>query len=309
MRAHGGGASPLKRVVSVSLGSSKRNHAVHAFIAGQEFKIERIGTDGDLAKAEAMIRELDGKVDVFGLGGIDLYIRAGSRRYLLRDAVRLVRAARVTPIVDGSGLKDTLERRVIDILKRCYGITFTRKKVFLVCALDRFGMAEALLAQGANVTFGDAMFTLGVPIPIRSLRTLDLAARVVAPLACKLPVRYLYPTGKEQERRKPKYSKYFLEADVIAGDFHYIRRYMPDRLPEKTVLTNTVTENDLKFLAGAGVSTLITTTPEMGGRSFGTNMMEAVIVALSGKRPEQLGPSDYDRILTEISFMPRVEYL
>ena len=300
---------PLKRVVSVSLGSSKRNHAVHAFIAGQEFRIERVGTDGDLTRAEQLIRDLDGKIDAFGLGGIDLYIQAGARRYILRDAVRLARAAKITPIVDGSGLKDTLERKVIEILKKSYGITFTKKKVFMVCALDRFGMAESLLAQGAILTFGDAMFTLGIPIPIRSLRTLDLAARVVAPLACKLPARYLYPTGKQQEKRKPRYTRYFLEADVIAGDFHYIKRYMPNKMPNKTVLTNTVTEDDLKFLAGAGVTTLITTTPEMGGRSFGTNLMEAVIVALLGKRPEELGPEDYERALTDISFMPRIEYL
>jgi len=35
----------MKRVVSVSLGSSKRNHSVITEILGETFLIERIGTD------------------------------------------------------------------------------------------------------------------------------------------------------------------------------------------------------------------------------------------------------------------------
>jgi hypothetical protein len=55
----------LKKVVSVSIGSSKRNHKVRVKIFGEEFTIERIGTDGDKRKAIELIKELDGKVDAF----------------------------------------------------------------------------------------------------------------------------------------------------------------------------------------------------------------------------------------------------
>ena len=72
-------------MVSISLGSSQRNNRVETEILGEKFIIERIGTDGDMVKAIGLIRELDGKVDAFGMGGIDLYITAGQRRYA-RDA-------------------------------------------------------------------------------------------------------------------------------------------------------------------------------------------------------------------------------
>src|SRR5690554_3650848 len=101
----------MKRIVSVSLGSSKRDHAVETELLGEKFSVERIGTNGDIKKMIALIRELDGKVDAFGLGGIDLYIQAVDRRYTLRDAQKIAAAARSTPIVDGSGLKNTLERK------------------------------------------------------------------------------------------------------------------------------------------------------------------------------------------------------
>jgi hypothetical protein len=44
----------------------------------------------------------------------------------------------------------------------------------------------------------------------------------------------------------------------------------------------------LQSLRQKGVETLITSTPNLCGRSFGTNVMEAVLVALMGKRPEEI---------------------
>lgn len=66
----------MKHVVSVSIGSSKRDHKVEIELMGERILIERRGTDGSLAQAGRMIQELDGKVDAIGLGGMDLYIFA-----------------------------------------------------------------------------------------------------------------------------------------------------------------------------------------------------------------------------------------
>lgn len=253
-----------------------------------------------------MIRELDGKVDAFGIGGIDLYVQAGGRRYVLRQARKIASAARLTPIVDGTGLKNTLERRVIRQLDGQSGLSFRGKKVLLVSGVDRFGMAEALDEAGADLLLGDLIFVLGVPIPLRSLRSLDLVARVLAPIVCQFPINWIYPTGEKQEANKPKGASYFHWADVIAGDFHFIRRCMPESLPGKTIITNTVTAGDVGFLKQRGVSKLITTTPELKGRSFGTNLMEAALVALAGKHPDQMAPSDYEDLLDRIGFKPRM---
>ena len=103
----------MKRVVSVSIGSDKRDHQAEVELLGEKILIERRGTNGDIKKAIDLIKELDGKVDAFGMGGIDLYLVCAGRRYLLRDAKKILLAAENTPIVDGSGLKNTLERRII----------------------------------------------------------------------------------------------------------------------------------------------------------------------------------------------------
>jgi len=299
----------MKRVVSISLGSSKRDHQATTKFGGQEFSIERIGTDGDKNKAIQLIRELDGKVDAFGMGGTDLYIYAGRKCYTFKESAQIAAAAKITPIVDGSGIKNTLERRVVQYLAEQGGVIFKNKPVLVVCAVDRFGLAEELVAAGSKIVFGDLLFGLGLPIPIRSLSSLEILARVIAPVITKLPVSLFYPTGDSQTESKPRFSRYFQEAEIIAGDFHFIRRYMPARLDGKLIITNTVTKEDEKFLQQRGVATLITTTPEIDGRSFGTNMLEGVLVALSGKRPEELTVLDYGRILDEINIMPRVKRL
>jgi len=299
----------VKRVVSVSLGSSRRDHRWETELAGQRVVVERIGTDGDIRRAIELIRELDGKVDAIGLGGIDLYIRAGDRRWAFRDALRLAAAARQTPVVDGGGLKDTLERWVVEYLIREAGWSFAGRRTLMVLAVDRFGMAEALAAAGADVIFGDLIFGLGVPIPLRSLGQLKVLARLLAPIITQLPFQLFYPTGKKQEVIVPRHGRFYRWAEIIVGDFHAIRRYMPEDLRGKVIITNTVTSGDVEELRRRGVGVLCTTTPDLGGRSFGTNVLEAALVAVSGRRPSELTREDYLRLIQEARLRPRVEVL
>ncbi|NLZ92489.1 MAG: quinate 5-dehydrogenase [Firmicutes bacterium] len=298
----------MKRVVSISLGSSTRNHAVDVNMAGIDCHVERIGTDGNMKKMIAMIKELDGKVDAFGLGGMDLYVYAGTRRYTLRDAQIVVKAAQKTPILDGSGLKNTLERKVIQYLQAETNLLEGAPHVLIMSGADRFGMAQALDAAGCRLTCGDLIFTIGIPIPLRSLRALERIARIAAPLLSQLPFSLLYPTGKKQDENKPKAGYLFEEAQIIAGDFLFIRRYMPQSMEGKIIITNTTTANDVELLRERGVKTLITTTPELNGRSFGTNVMEALLVALAGEKHE-LAASEYEKWLSQLNFTPRITHL
>lgn len=295
----------MKHVVSVSLGSSRRDHSVEVEIGGENFKIERIGTDGDLEKAINMVKSLDGKVDAMGMGGIDLYIQAGRNRYMFKDAKRIADAAVRTPIVDGTGLKNTLERKTIRYLAETGVIDFSGKNVLLVCGVDRFGMAEALVESGANVSFGDLVFGLNLPLIIKSLDTLAKVASVLGPVVSRLPFKYLYPTGSKQEEITNKYQNYYDNNEIIAGDFHYIKKYLPERIDGKIIITNTVTKEDVHTLETRGAKQLITTTPEFYGRSFGTNVIEAVLIILLGKPIDQINEEDYNRVLAQVDFKPR----
>ena len=297
------------RVVSVSLGSSTRNKTVEAQMLGRRVLIERIGVDGDYDKACRTIADLDGKVAAIGMGGTDLYLVAGGKRYVIEQSRRLAEAAKVTPVVDGSGLKNTLERETIRWLAGREEFALKGKRTLLVSAVDRFGMAEGLVAAGCDTIFGDLIFSLGLPIPVRSLRTIATLAAILLPVLRRLPISFLYPTGEKQERVRPRHRRFLEWAEIVAGDFHYIRRNLPERMDGKLIITNTTTDDDVALLRERGLKTLVTTTPEFQGRSFGTNVMEGVLIALAGKAPQAMQPEDYLDLLERLGWQPRVAHL
>ncbi len=301
----------MKHVVSVSLGSSKRDHQVEEELMGESVFIERRGTDGNLEKMKDLVSELDGKVDAFGLGGMDLYLVIGKRRYLMNDAQKVVECCKRTPIVDGSGLKNSLERFALEQLYQNQELLNESDKILLVSALDRFGMAETIHQYGNEIIYGDVIFSLGLPIPVKSMKILSLIANAALPVVRRLPFKYLYPSANEKGKLKKsidKFKKYYYWADVICGDFHYINKYLPDKLEDKTIITNTVTEEDEQELKKLGVSYLITTTPSWNGRAFGTNVMEALLISLTEEKQE-LSAQDYQRMLAELNFSPTIRSL
>jgi hypothetical protein len=288
-------------VVSVSLGSARRDVDQTVEILGREVRLERRGTNGDVDAAVRLIRELDGTVDAIGLGGIDLFLTWGGRRYTFAQAQRLARAASTTPVVCGAGLKDTLERRAIAQLETTLG--WRGRRVLVVSAVDRGGMTEALVAHGADLAFGDIAFLLGVPWMVRSMRTQNALVRILAPIVTRLPISWIYSTGTKQElgTTTERYGATYRWAEVVAGDWHLIRRYAPADLRGKVVLTNTTTKDDVAFLAQHGVARLVTTTPRYGGRSLSTNLLEAAFVGIRGRR---LTRDDYEALLDELDYRP-----
>ncbi len=295
-----------KKVVSVSLGSSKRNHRAELELLGHKVSIERIGVDGDKDKFVELLKSLDGKVDAIGLGGADLYLRAGKYHYEVKDVARLVSVLRETPLVDGGELKDTWEREVPRYLREREGIELKGKTALIMSGMDRYGLAEGLYQEGCHLLVGDLPFAVGVPVALRKLGTLRFLSVLMMPVLRRLPIDVLYPTGKKQEERQPRFSGYFEKADIIGGDFLYIWRFMPDQLPGKIIITNTVTSQDIADMKERGVKILVTTTPEMNNRSFGTNVLQAVFVAILEKKPEDIKPEEYLELMRELNIKPRV---
>ncbi len=298
----------MKRAVSVSIGSSKRDKAVEIELLGERVRLERIGTDGDMEKAARMYQELDGKVDAFGVGGADLGLLVDKKLYPLFSVLPMVRFIRKTPVVDGSGLKNTLESRLAQFIDQRLGDYVKVRRALVTSGADRWGMAMSFYEAGYECVFGDLMFALGLPFPLHSKRSLKVLAAILMPIAGRLPFKWVYPTGEKQEEHTPKWTKHYDWATVIAGDAHYIKHYMPDKLPGKIVVTNTTTPDDVEIFRKAEVKYLVTSTPRLEGRSFGTNMMEAALVAASGKgRP--LTNDELNEMLSRLGLEPQLQEL
>jgi len=297
----------MKRAVSVSLGSSARDKRVVITLKDEQISVERIGTDGDEKEARRLFAELDGQVDALGVGGVDLYLRLYGREYPLRAALKLVQDVHQTPVVDGRGLKHTLERRVFELAAPELGGMPHFRNGFVPVAVDRPGLAEAVTDVADEVVFGDLMFALDIPIALRGLNQYRRVARILLPIVSYFPMSLLF-YGSSGEEPTPKYERYWNDADLIAGDFLFMRKYMPDDLTGKTVVTNTTTAENVEFLRERGVRQVITTTPRYEGRSFGTNMTEAALTAYAGQdRP--LTDAELNGLIDELDLRPSVQWL
>jgi hypothetical protein len=298
----------MKRAVSISIGSSKRDKSVEVELLGERVRIERIGTDGDMEEAALLYKEMDGKVDAFGVGGADLGLQVDQRWYPLYSVRPMVRFVKETPVVDGAGLKNTLEAELGSFVEERLGDDVQPKTALITSGADRWGMTRSFLDVGYACVFGDLMFGLGLPFPIRSERAIKILAAMVMPMVGRLPFAWIYPTGEKQERREPKWGRYYEWASVIAGDCHYVKRHMPERMDGKVVVTNTTTPEDIDLFRRAGVRYLVTSTPVLEGRSFGTNMMEAALIAASGKgRP--LTHLELTQLIEQLALEPQLQQL
>jgi hypothetical protein len=308
MRSIGKRIEAMKRVVSVSVGSSTRDHKAVVQLLGQEISLERIGTDGDVRKAQALYRELDGKVDAFGVGGYDLTLRVDDRQYTLLWAQRMVQVIQETPVVDGTRLRQIHERRMVHAMHEAIGGEIPVKRAMQVEFVSRAGIGLGLVDCGYEVLFGDFMFGLGLPIPLHTVRAAKRVARLLLPLITLLPMEWLTPTGSKQEENRPRWHRHWAWASVIAGDFLHIRTAMPHDVSSKVILTNTTTPADVEFCHQRGLKYLVTTTPRFQGRSFGTNVLEAAIVALAGKG-RALNDAELTEMLDRLALEPTIERL
>ena len=303
----------MKKILSVSVGSSQRDHSTQRTFLGQECEISRQGTDGDYDKAIQMYKDYDGKVDAFGVGGLEFYIQVANRRYYMRDVKRVAKAVKISKIGDGNRVKGILERRAFKALEQHLnneGRSLVGLPALKTTAVERYGMASAMVEAGLDVTFGDFMFALGLPITVRRLSTVRLLAAVLLPVVCQLPFAWLYPLGAEQDKEpQKKWQKYYERSTIIAGDFLQVRQFLPDDMSGKIIVTNTTTKKNVEELQKRNLNILVTATPRLEGRSFGTNVMEATLLALMDKPQSEVTEVDFRDLIERIPLEPNIEVL
>lgn len=304
----------VKKILSISVGSSSRDHTTRHTFLGQECEISRQGTNGDFNKAIQRYRDMDGKVDAFGAGGVEFYLGVEDQRYYFRDVRRIRNAIKISKVGDGNGVKGLLEKRAFEYLEKYLnkkeGKSLKGQPALITTVVERYSMGKAMVDAGLDVTFGDFMFALGLPFAIRTISAARLLAGVLLPVVTQLPFAWLYPLGSEQDKPpQPKWTKYYQRSQVIAGDFLQIRQYMPDDLTGKIIVTNTTTARNVAELQKRNLHILVTVTPRLAGRSFGTNVMEATLLALMDKPQSEITTADFQDLIDRIPMEPNIEVL
>jgi hypothetical protein len=74
----------------------------------------------------------------------------------------------------------------------------------------------------------------------------------------------------------------------------------------KIICTNTTTSKNIEEFKSRGVKRIITFTPNMNGRTFGANVMEAMVASILKKHPKDTTDKEYNDILDKLNFKPNI---
>ncbi|MCG8352931.1 MAG: serine carboxypeptidase [Chloroflexales bacterium] len=289
----------MKRIVSISLGSSQRDYQFTTTVLGQHVSVQRIGANGSVARAAALVREHDGHVDALGLGGLTPVFRVGTARYPHKEAMSIAQQAQRTPVVDGGIIKSTLERWTVKRANDQVPGIFRYRRILLASGIERYQLAQALSQYEGDLRFADPLVHFGLsflPVP-RSLEQLELYAATTLPITALLPYRVLHPIGLGQEGHDHRAEQLFAWADVLAGDFAYIRRFAPADLKNKTIVTDDPSLAEIEDLRRRGVTTLVTMTPPLSEEHpfVSADVLEAIVAAVqeTGAQPDEAAVMDF----------------
>ena len=296
-------------VIHLSEGDAKD----HVTFLGRDVEIHRVGCGGDAARARTLIIDTTGLVDAIGLEGMPAELHLGHHRRRHEMGAALAQAAKIIPVVDGSGIRPSLERWGVILADRAEPGIFSQKHVLMVPGLNHAALAQSLEGRCSELRYADPMIFFALPtMPgIGSRQSFEQAAGPTLEQLKDAPFRRLLPLpGTPGTTRAPAPFRW---ADILAGDIGTIRRYAPSTLKRKTVVVECATQEDIDDLRQRGVSILVTLMPSLadyaGLGRWSAATVEAVLVALRTQREQPLTEDTYLDLTAELDWRPHIRYL
>ena len=297
-------------------------HFHHAFepyeeqieLLGRAFTLRHVGCESDVGAMRAHIEQCIGRgVEAIALEGVAKELRLGNESVTHIEAARLFDGHHPTPVVDGQGILAAMERWAVRLADEQQPGIWAHKRVLMVPGLNHGGLVDALRRHTAEIRYADPIIYFALPaVPgVGSSETLEPAAKRTLPQLREYPFYQLFAeAGHPYRDRSPKL---FDWADVLAGDIAAIRRYTPERLEKKIVVTAAVSPDDIEDLQKRGVSILITTLPPLRpGNAFaqhGPATFEACLAALRPTPATPLNEDTYLNLLASLQWQPGLRYL
>ncbi|MCX7891876.1 MAG: dehydrogenase [Burkholderiales bacterium] len=297
----------MKKVVGISLGAGEEDFAIDARFLGKRLSVRRVGANGSTAEAERLIRRWESRADAIGLGVVKDSYTVGSRRFVEKASARLVGLATKVPVTTGGRLNDILQEWALRRVQAKLGNYFNNAKVLFFSGRTNYKLAQAMSEFTQNIEFADAVLTLGVPKMLTSLESLELfagGAHYVEDLAAAavrsaIPLRELARLALRRAMR---------EATVIVAPVHELDRFGAEELARKTIVTSTVNDRRIRAFKEKNVDMVVDGAPVLFGRVLGPSLLDAMILAATGKAPDEILEDDYLEIIETLKLEPRIVY-
>ncbi|MBH9551364.1 dehydrogenase [Inhella gelatinilytica] len=296
---------PTKKVVTVTLGSSKQDFEFKTRFLGHDFIVQRLGADDDTTKAWELMRRHQADADAVGLGEIGDHYQVGLRTVVNKETKRLLNVVTRVPATTGATLRRLLQVRAIRHVQHELGHYFNNNIVLFLNGMRNYDMAVALSDYTKNLNFADALFQTGAPAMLTSLDQLELFAKGMRWVMPGKPREILEASLSGLKRRKVMAE--VEKAHVVVGTFAELKTVgNAGNLAGKTLITSAVDAERLKFFKQCKVNLVIDVSPKLFDQVIGINVLEAMILAAVGKAPEEVSDDDFTEILDELHVKPRL---
>jgi hypothetical protein len=295
----------MKKVVTVTLGSSKQDFEFKTKFLGQSFTVARMGADRDTGKAWELMRRQQATADAIGLGEIPDHYHVGLRTVVNKETERLTNVVTRVPVTTGATLRRLLQVRAVRYVQKELGSYFNNNLVLFLSGMRNYDMAVAMSDYTKNLSFADAVFQTGAPTMLTSLDQLELYAKGSEFMLNGKPGELLEAslTGFKNKRVASVVAK----SHVIVGTFAEFEAVgNRSNLEGKTLITSAVDDERMAFFAKCKVNLVIDVSPKLFDKVVGVNTIEAMILAALEKPTEVVSDDDFAEILDELDIQPRL---
>lgn len=310
----------MKRLLVLDNGQSEATFV--ARFVGQEIAVRRRGCGFDQEELLRAVREGRAEADAIALDALPLTLELGNSVATHGWAPALKEAAETTPLLDGSGLRPSLERWGVVLADRAEPGIFSKKHVLLVPALNHRGMFRALARHTETIRLADPMAYFSIPDVLPGYGANRWPAQLDAFLVDRLteaePLRLCFggtnthPAPESEDRWYGEAS--FRWADVIAGDVRAILKLAPQRLKGKTVVVEWADASHLAELQRRSASIVVSLlpTPETSndsGRGWSAAAIEGLLATARSDPRLPLLEDTYLDLLADLKWTPSITYL
>lgn len=297
-------------IVDVSLAGSERNYDTTVDFLEKPFRIVRIGTDGDVDRAEELIKEWTDEAAVFAITGArdarTVGILAGDEKAALR---RLESATGDTPTTIGHRLRDVLQEWTVRKVSAERPGLFLNARTVVLGGSNHRRTARVLQESTENIKFADAILQYGLPSML-DFDALDRFLGVSKWMLDKVPDVIAAPvTAPGRRFNQSMLRRAVVDADVLVATYDELMMFHLEELAGKTLITSSVSDERLEELNRRGVDLVLDDTPQpFEGVTINAAVLEALMLAATGAEEFRLTDDDLLDMITSSDLQPRELY-
>ncbi|MEE4378681.1 MAG: dehydrogenase [Candidatus Competibacteraceae bacterium] len=299
----------MKHVISITLGLSAHDYAFETEFLGQSFRLQRIGTNGDMEKVRSLLQEWDSKADAIGLRGIRLPYALGPQPLLAQQSSRIseLLPGISTPVTSGERLHKVGQEWSLRYVQFKLGNNyFNNTRALFLSGMMNYDMAAVMSEYTDNLRFADPMLEQQLPFTLNSVKALERYAQHFYELLKHVPSKPLSKLAIARLRRSIQAAHTVV---IPPYAFYQVMDYCKGQeLNRKIIITATAYDDQIALLKDMNVDVVIDTTPKILERVVGLSLLEAMIIAALGKSSEEVTHDDLLEVVSEQRMDPRVIY-